>query len=103
MSEDTSRNRASSAARLRRNPDVRETPVDDDIFLVAPNSEDIVYLDRIGTAIWTLLENPHTQEDVRAVFQDAFPDVPSARIDADLDEALRNLLARGLIVLDPTG
>jgi hypothetical protein len=103
MNERAPRNPASSAACLRRNLDVRETPVDDDIFLVAPDSGDIVYLDRIGTAIWTLLENPHTKEQVRAVFQDAFPDVPAARIDADLDEALGNLLARGLIVLDPAG
>ncbi|RDD60379.1 PqqD family protein [Ferruginivarius sediminum] len=103
MSEDTYANRISPAACLRRNPDVRETPVDDDIFLVAPDSDDIVYLDRIGTAIWKLLEAPHTQEDVRAVFHDAFPDVPPARIDTDLNNALQDLLARGLIVVDRTG
>lgn len=88
-------------ARLRRNPHVSETAVESDLFLVEPNGGAVYYLDRVGSGIWTLLGEPHTRGEIHAVFREAFPDVPSGQIAADLDAALDELLARGLIQQDP--
>ncbi|MDF1736458.1 MAG: PqqD family protein [Minwuia sp.] len=76
---------------------VSENPMDDDLFLVAPISGEIVHLDRLGAAIWRLLEQPQVMEDIQAVFAAAFPDSDATTLQGDLLAALETLKAAGLV------
>ena len=81
-----------------RNPAVRDTGVDDEIFLIAPDGEDLFYLNRISSGIWRALAEPRDAGELAALFAGAFPDIDPARIDADVRAALTELLDRTLIV-----
>ena len=85
-------------SRLRRNPAVNETVVDDEIFLVEPGAEEVFYLDPMASALWRFLSEPRRREDIQRVFADAFPATDSAQLERDLATALEILLARNLVV-----
>ncbi len=89
--------------RYRRNEAVRETEIDGEIFLVEPDSEEVYYLDRTGSALWRLLDEARRFDDILAVFHDAFPDVAAAALRRDLRRALDALVERGLASLAPDG
>jgi len=76
---------------------VSENPMDDDLFLVAPVSGEIVHLDAMGAAIWRLLEQPQSTQDIQATFAAAFPDADAERLLGDLAVALETLKAAGLV------
>lgn len=76
---------------------VSENPMDDDLFLVVPVSGEIVHLDAMGAAIWRLLQQPQSLEDIRATFVAAFPDADAAVLQEDLTVALETLKAAGLV------
>ena len=76
---------------------VSENPMDDDLFLVAPVSGEIVHLDTMGAAIWRLLEQPQSLEDIQATFAAAFPEADAERLQGDLAVALETLKAAGLV------
>jgi len=87
--------------RYRRNPAVSETEVDDEIFLVEPESEEIYYLDSVTSGLWRLLAEPKTLAEAQAVLRDAFPDQDAAAVERDIAAALEDMSARGLIVTLP--
>lgn len=76
---------------------VSENPMDDDLFLVAPVSGEIVHLDRMGAAIWHLLAEPQEMAEIQAVFAAAFPDSDADTLQGDLEQALETLKAVGLV------
>jgi hypothetical protein len=84
--------------RYRRNPGVTETEVDGEIFLVEPETQEVFYLDAGGAALWRLLAEPLSLSDALAVYGAAFPDADAETIRRDLEEAVRTLFRRGLIV-----
>jgi hypothetical protein len=84
----------------RRTPGVSETVVEDDLFLVSPQTQDIVHLDRLAAALWRLLAEPQSRTDIAAVFAAAFPDAAPAGLAADLDAALAALAAAGLVLAE---
>ena len=86
------------ASRIRRNPAVNETVVDDEIFLVEPEAEEVFYLDRMAGALWRFLSEPRSEDDIRTVFADPFPNTEPADLARDLAAALETLLARNLVV-----
>jgi hypothetical protein len=75
---------------------VSETAVDDELFLVAPQTQEIVHLDALAAAVWRQLAEPATAADIAALFAAAFPDMPAERLRADIEAALAVLLAEGL-------
>ncbi len=75
-----------------------ETTVDDEVFLVEPESEEIFYLDSVTSGLWRLLASPKTLAEVQAVFRDAFPDQDAATVERDVAAAFEDMLARKLIV-----
>lgn len=77
--------------RLQRIEVVTETEVDGELFLVAPDSQEIFHLDAMASAIWRALEQPMSRTELDALFQAAFPDVPAARLKDDVDNALDRL------------
>lgn len=84
--------------RLVRNPAVTETPLDDEVFLVEPRSDEVFYLDAISSGLWRLLVEPMTLGEIQAAYRDAFPDSLPATVDADIAAAVADLRARGLVV-----
>jgi hypothetical protein len=86
------------APRYRRNPEVGETRIESDVFLVEPGTDEVFFLDATGAALWQLLSEPQTLFEIEAVFAAAFPDVPRDRLEGDLAALLAALAARKLVV-----
>jgi hypothetical protein len=87
----------------RRRTDIAETPVEDDIFLVVPETEAIFHLNAVGTALWRLLAEPRSRDDLVSLLSAAFPDAPSTAIASDVDAFLTNLNLGGLIAHQTAG
>lgn len=83
--------------RYVRRDDVSATAVDDEAFLVHPESQEIVHLDALAFAVWRLLEAPHGEAEILEAFAAAFPDVPPDRLAADLEAALGTLVEADLV------
>ena len=81
-----------------RRTDIAETAVEDDIFLVVPETEAIFHLNAVGTALWRLLAEPRPRDDLVTLLSAAFPDAGSTTIATDVDVFLTNLNLGGLIV-----
>lgn len=86
--------------RYRRRPDVNQTPVEDELFLIAEDSGDIFHLDRAAMSIWSALAEPASEAELLALFTQAFPETPADIIEQDLKAALTMLLDGELIELD---
>lgn len=83
---------------LRRGAGVNVQEMDGDLFMVRPDSGEIWHLDRMGAAIWHALAEPMARDELLALFAEAFPEIPAATLERDLDRALEDLRAGGLIV-----
>ena len=86
---------------LIRNPAISHTEVDGDIFLVEPESQDVIYLNKIASALWRYLAEPRSRDEIVQVFTAAFPDIRRARLLRDLAKAIGDLQRRALIVAIP--
>ena len=87
--------------RYKRRAGVTETAIEDELFLADTSSGELFHLDRTATGLWTLLAEPSAFETVLATFREAFPDIPSERVERDLRQAIAMLMARGLILTVP--
>jgi hypothetical protein len=87
--------------RYRRNPAVSETEIDEEIFLVEPESEEIYYLEPVASGLWRLLAEPKTLAEAQAILRDAFPDQDRAKVERDVTAAFEDMSARKLIVTLP--
>lgn len=85
-------------SRYQRNPAVTETEIDGEIFLVEPETEEVFYLDPLGSGLWRLIAEPHSLPEAATVYAAAFPDTDRTTIEADLGAVLSDLLERGLAV-----
>jgi len=83
---------------FQRKPGISETPVDDGVFLVEPESQEIFYLDSISCGLWRELAQPRSRADLHGVVGEAFPEVPAERIASDVAAVLEDLLQKRLIV-----
>jgi hypothetical protein len=86
------------AVRYRRNAGVGETRVESDVFLVAPGSDEVFYLDAVGAALWRLLAEPRGMAEIEDVFAAAFPDIAADRLARDLAAVLADMVARRLVL-----
>lgn len=89
------------AGRYQRNAAIGETRIENDVFLVAPGSDDVFYLDAIGAGLWRLLAEPHGMTEIEEVFAAAFPDVAPDRLARDLAAVLADMIARRLVIVTP--
>lgn len=84
--------------KFRRNAAVTETEIDDGIFLVEPETQDIFFLDAISSGLWRLLAEPQSLVDMQSVVREAFPDQPVSTLDADVVAAIEDMAARKLVL-----
>jgi hypothetical protein len=89
------------AERWQRNPAISETTVEDETFLVEPESQEVFYLDRVSSGLWRALAEPQDEAGLVALFVAAFPDTPRPTIARDLAAALAEMKRRGLVVRVP--
>lgn len=86
-----------SAAIFSRAEGCYSRDVEGEIFLIAPDREEIFYLDTIGAALWRLLDQPRKMAEIIAVFADAFPEQDPETLHADLLRLLQELEASGFV------
>ena len=87
--------------RYQCNPAVSETEIDEEVFLVEPESEEIYYLDSVTSGLWRLLAEPKTLAEAQVVLRDAFPDQDAAAVERDVAAAFEDMSGRKLIVTVP--
>lgn len=83
---------------VSRHPDTAFREVDDEIFLIYPDGEQLYNLNPTAAALWRLMAEPMSGADMAAIVQAAFPETPGERIAADVRSALTELLDLGFIV-----
>lgn len=86
-----------AAGSCQRRTGLSETRMDGELYLADNRTGAIHQLDSIGMAIWDLLAEPTTPEQVSAELSLAFPDVPHARIAEDVAALLHTLAKKRLI------
>ncbi len=81
-----------------RTPGIVQRELDGSLFLVDAQSETVFYLNELGSAIWQMVAEPVTEEDVIETVHQAFPDVSLQQVTEDVSGILRKMLSRSLIV-----
>ena len=81
-----------------RNPTVTETRVGAEHFLANPQGQAIHHLNPIGAAVWQLMAEPSTLDQLVDPLHAAFPQVPRAQIEQDIRTLLDVLNTKGLVV-----
>lgn len=84
--------------KFKRNAAVTATEIDDGIFLVEPETQDIYFLDAVSSGLWRLLAEPQTLADMQGIVREAFPDQEPAALDADVTAAIEDMAARQLVL-----
>lgn len=90
----------SVSGRFMQNLNVLEKPVEDELFLVEPNSNAIYKLNTVGAALWRLLSRPMTAHEATTFICRAYPDMPPSVISRDVGVVLAELETKGLVVPD---
>jgi hypothetical protein len=81
-----------------RNPTVTESKVGAEHFLATPQGQAIHHLNPIGAAVWQLMAEPSTLNQLVDPLHAAFPQVPRAQIEQDVRALLDVLIAKRLVV-----
>lgn len=81
-----------------RNPAVSATEIDAETFLVEPDGGEVFYLDEVSSALWRLLGDPQSEDDIVETFAAAFPDTDVEKIGQDIRAALNDMKDRALVV-----
>lgn len=71
--------------------------LDDEVLLIDEVTDSIFNLNQMGTAVWNLLNEPRTIEEIVEVLQAAFPDVSTEIIAEDTNQLLNRLVDKGLL------
>jgi len=81
-----------------RQPDISIVQLDDQVFLADGQGATIHHLNPIGTAIWSLLAEPMTVDEMTNLLMAAFPDLERSTIENDLGSLIDELLSRNLLL-----
>ena len=81
-----------------RNPDISIVQIEDQLFLADGQGATIHYLNPIGTAIWSLLAEPMTVDEMTNLLIAAFPDHERSSIENDLGSLIEELLSKNLLL-----
>lgn len=83
---------------IRRTPGMLMTRIDDDVIILSLHSNCYVTLDRLGSQIWELIEEPLTLGELVARLEELY-DAEPGRIRSDVEEFLREIAGDGLVSL----
>lgn len=85
-----------STARVRRRPDVLWRRSLDAVVLLPAGEDEVLTLAGTGPAVWELLAEWRTPDDLAAILADAFKS-PLTVVEADLTRLLTELEAHGVL------
>ena len=81
-----------------RKAEIDVVMTDEQIFLADSNGAAIYHLNTIGSAIWSLLAEPMTQQEICEVLLSAFPDLEPDLVRADVAGLCETLVSRKLLL-----
>jgi len=84
-----------------RKPDVSMVTVDGESFLADAGGAAIHQLNSVGSAIWTLLAEPTTIDEMIELLLVAFPEVSRDQVEADVGELVNSLKSKNLLITGP--
>ena len=82
--------------RYQQRSTVEAAPLEDGMILLDPETNQFSVLNQTASAIWASVAQPATSEEIAAVIREKFADV-DGNVLSDVDEALRQMVERGLI------
>lgn len=71
--------------------------IEDEIFLFDAGGASVYHLNALASAIWRLLETPHSVSEVAALLSELFPETRADTIRADIGALFADLDANGVI------
>jgi len=80
-----------------KNHKIVERRMDDTVFLVNPETDTVLYLNQLGTAMWNVWTEPVSIEEATQTVQQAFPDVPPKEIARDVYELFKQLSKKDFV------
>lgn len=90
----------SGGTMIHRHPGARARERDGQAFLTDADELVIFNLNATGAAVWRLVEQPTSFDDLAAIFAAAFPDRDPLELAADLSRLIRDLANNGLVQVD---
>lgn len=76
---------------------VVERIIEDELLLLDDEAGAIFNLNAVGAAVWRLLYQPITSEEIVTVVVAAFPENEESQIQTDVDLLIQQLYSKGLI------
>ena len=74
----------------------------DGMVIVSPTAGQVRVLNQLGSSIWQLLDGTHTRQEIEFNLIERFsPEIDPSTIREDLDNFLRELEQRGMVVWTP--
>jgi hypothetical protein len=83
--------------RFQQNAAVEAAPLEDEVILLDPETNQFCILNKTASAIWTRVAQPATSTEIAADIQAQFADVTEAEALRDVEETLRQLMDLRLI------
>ena len=90
-----------TGTRYLRAPQVIETTVAGERFLADPQGAAIHLLNPVASAVWHLLAEPMTRDQIVDVIHSAFPEVAPEQIAGDITTLIGDLGAKGVLITLP--
>lgn len=81
-----------------RKADVRDVTIDGERFLADSAGAAIYHLNPVASAVWQLLAEPRTADNLVDLMHEAFPDVARERIARDVDALICDLAGKRLLL-----
>ncbi len=75
--------------------------MDGEVVMLSIQRGEYFGLDKIGSRIWELIENPHSIEEIKAILLEEY-EVEEDTCKKDLIEFLEDLQIKGLIIVNQT-
>ena len=82
-----------------RSTKILEKTLDDELLLIDSDTDVILNLNPLGTAVWRFLDTPRETNEIIEVLCAAFPDIPEEQIREDTSRLLDQLVDRQLLVV----
>jgi hypothetical protein len=89
------------AGYLLRRHGISEIKSDSEAFLADATGSAIHHLNPVGSAIWNLLRQPITIEQIIELLLVAFPDAEANQVEADVRKLIKTLKAKNLLLDGP--
>ena len=81
-----------------RTPGIKDVMIDGERFLADSAGAAIYHLNPVASAVWHLLSEPKTRDQVVGLMHEAFPDIPRERIAGDVGALIGELSKKQLLV-----